>query len=266
MHSQYLLPWDMFIPMGRTIRPSSPKSDRPSEEPRREKEEAEEDHRPHPPPPPATPTTTPGDSHQPHPPRSATTTSLTLHFRRPPVAVKISWAQQRYHHRRRYPTTKYGFPIYSAKAVRFRMQHPRSPIGIGSDSGECDILRSIPCHPKYNGIFFSSSFILSAYLLMSKSALFLPPKNLLFVPLSFSVYWSHHFIAHASNASYQHRLQMGGVSIVENMLTDGWSKHQRSNSCGIAGGHGMLEDGKRRRFPQLKQSSKDAESFRGKEE
>ncbi|KAI8543338.1 hypothetical protein RHMOL_Rhmol08G0209300 [Rhododendron molle] len=230
MHSQYLLPWDMFIPMGRTIRPSSPKSDRPSEEPRREKEEAEEDHRPHPPPPPATPTTTPGDSHQPHPPRSATTTSLTLHFRRPPVAVKISWAQQRYHHRRRYPTTKYGFPIYSAKAVRFRMQHPRSPIGIGSDSGECDILRSIPCHPKYN------------------------------------VYWSHHFIAHASNASYQHRLQMGGVSIVENMLTDGWSKHQRSNSCGIAGGHGMLEDGKRRRFPQLKQSSKDAESFRGKEE
>ncbi|KAI8536070.1 hypothetical protein RHMOL_Rhmol10G0227300 [Rhododendron molle] len=157
--------WQYHFP-----RPFSPKSDRPSEEPRREKEEAEEDHRPHPPPPPATPTTTPGDSHQPHPPRSATTTSLTLHFRRPPVAVKISWAQQRYHHRRRYPTT----------------------------------------------------------------------KNLLFVPLSFSVYWSYHFIAHASNASYQHRLQMGGVNIVENMLTDGWSKHQRSNSCGIAGGHGML--------------------------
>ncbi|KAH7865508.1 hypothetical protein Vadar_007530 [Vaccinium darrowii] len=27
-----------------------------------------------------------------------------------------------------------GLPIYSAKAVRFRMGHPRSPIGIGSDS------------------------------------------------------------------------------------------------------------------------------------
>ncbi|XP_058181913.1 F-box protein At4g00755-like isoform X2 [Rhododendron vialii] len=31
---------------------------------------------------------------------------------------------------------QYGFPIYSAKAVRFRMGHPRSPIGVGSDSGD----------------------------------------------------------------------------------------------------------------------------------
>ncbi|KAH7865669.1 hypothetical protein Vadar_009602 [Vaccinium darrowii] len=27
-----------------------------------------------------------------------------------------------------------GLPIYSTKAVRFRMGHPRSPIGIGNDS------------------------------------------------------------------------------------------------------------------------------------
>ncbi|KAI8540343.1 hypothetical protein RHMOL_Rhmol09G0255700 [Rhododendron molle] len=31
---------------------------------------------------------------------------------------------------------QYGFPIYSAKAVRFRMGHPWFPIGIGSDSGD----------------------------------------------------------------------------------------------------------------------------------
>ncbi|KAF7124700.1 hypothetical protein RHSIM_Rhsim12G0022400 [Rhododendron simsii] len=54
------------------------------------------------------------------------------------------------------------------------------------------------------------------------------------------VYWNYHFIAHASNASYQHWQQMGRVSIVENMLTDGSSKNRRSNSCGTARGHGML--------------------------
>ncbi|KAG5542513.1 hypothetical protein RHGRI_022150 [Rhododendron griersonianum] len=54
------------------------------------------------------------------------------------------------------------------------------------------------------------------------------------------VYWSYHFFAHTSNASYQPRLQMGRVSIIENMLTDGWSEHRRSNSCGTARGHGML--------------------------
>ncbi|KAF7134524.1 hypothetical protein RHSIM_Rhsim08G0154400 [Rhododendron simsii] len=85
-----------------------------------------------------------------------------------------------------------------------------SPIGIGSDSG---------------GEFGASNESTDIYFTRI-------PKG--------SFYWSYHFIAHASNASYQHWQQMGGVNIVENMLTDGWSKHQRSNSCGTARGHGML--------------------------
>ncbi|KAF7128111.1 hypothetical protein RHSIM_Rhsim11G0000300 [Rhododendron simsii] len=100
------------------------------------------------------------------------------------------------------------------------MRHPRSPIRIGSDSG---------------GDFDAGNESTDIYFARIPNG----AEEQLLRHLR-EVYWSYHFIAHASNASYQHWQQMGGVNIVENMLIDGWSKHERSNSCGTARGHGML--------------------------
>ncbi|XP_058179998.1 uncharacterized protein LOC131298532 [Rhododendron vialii] len=109
------------------FQPSVSSLDAPSAK-RAERRSEEDDHRQHPPHhrrlPQASPFTF-GDHHQFHPPLPATTTSkknlLGPTTTSPPAP---------------FPTTKYEFPIYSAKAVRFRMRHPRSPIGIGSDSGD----------------------------------------------------------------------------------------------------------------------------------
>ncbi|KAG5543123.1 hypothetical protein RHGRI_016018 [Rhododendron griersonianum] len=121
----------------------------------------------------------------------------------------------------------YGFPIYSAKAVRFRMRHPRSPIGIGSDSGDEFDAGNESTDSTFIWTYISLEFPM-AQVRKSMQKFNLPEPVLCIGGIEQvellgmvqkqemdSLYYICllDFIAHASNAFYQHWQQMGGVSI-----------------------------------------------------